>query len=79
MRQNTVTHRDDSIDQSDTKPDEAYVGIVPFLQIALALIMVLVAYWAITNEDLSGSPVQNYWHLLASVSRQHRQYPQSWT
>ena len=55
VRQNTVTHRDDSIDQSDTKPDEAYVGIVPFLQIALALIMVLVAYWAITNEDLSGS------------------------
>ena len=55
VRQNTVTHRDDDIDQSDTKPDETYVGIVPFLQIALALIMVLVAYWAITIEDLSGS------------------------
>ena len=54
-RQNTVTDRDDSIDQSDTKPDEVYVGIVPFVQIALALIMVLVAYLAITNEDLSGS------------------------
>ena len=52
---NPVTDRDDSIDQSDTKPDEAYVGIVPFVQIALALIMVLVAYLAITNEDLSGS------------------------
>ena len=54
-RQNTVTDRDDSIDQSDTKPDQAYVGIVPFVQIALALIMVLVAYLAMTNEDLSGS------------------------
>ena len=54
-RQNTVTDRDDSIDRSDTKPDEAYVGLVPFVQIALALIMVLVAYLAITNEDLSGS------------------------
>ena len=50
-----VTDRDDSIDQSDTKPDEAYVGIVPFVQIVLALIMVLVAYLAITNEDLSVS------------------------
>ena len=53
--QNRATYRDDSIDQSDAKLDEASVGIVPFVQIALALIMVLVAYWAITNEDLSGS------------------------
>ena len=54
-RQNTGTNRNDGNDQSETKPDEAYVGMVPFLQIALALIMVLVAYWAITNDDLSGS------------------------
>ena len=55
VRRNPVPARYDSIDQSDTKPDEGYVGIVPFVQIALALIMVLVAYWAMTNEDLSGS------------------------
>ena len=55
VRRNPVTDRDDSIDQSDTKPDEAYVGLVSFVQIVLALIMVLVAYLAITNEDLSGS------------------------
>ena len=55
VRRNPVTDRDDRIDQSDTKPDEASVGIVPFVQIVLALIMVLVAYLAITNEDLSGS------------------------
>ncbi len=54
-RRNPATDRDDSIDQSDTKPDQAYLGIVPFVQIVLALIMVLVAYLAITNEDLSGS------------------------
>ena len=52
---NPVTDRDDSIDQSDSKPDEEYVGIVPFVQIILALIMVLVAYLAMTNDDLSGS------------------------
>ena len=55
VRQNTATDRYDGKDQSDAKPDEASVGIVPFMQIALALIMVLVAYWAMTNEDLSGS------------------------
>ena len=55
VRRNAVTDKDDSIDQSDTKPDEAYVGIVPFVQIVLALIMVLVAYLAMTNEDLSES------------------------
>ena len=55
LRRNPVPDRDDSIDRSDTKPDEVYVGIVPFVQIVLALIMVLVAYLAITNEDLSGS------------------------
>jgi len=54
-RQNPFAARYNSIDQSDAQPDEAYVGIVPFVQIALALIMVLVAYWAMTNEDLSGS------------------------
>ncbi|MYA49506.1 MAG: hypothetical protein F4Y25_01975 [Chloroflexi bacterium] len=53
--QNTGTDRDDSNDRSDAKSDEAYVGIIPFVQIALALIMVLVAYMAMTNEDLSGS------------------------
>ena len=55
VRQNTGTDRDDSNDQADPKSDEAYVGIIPFVQIALALIMVLVAYMAMTNEDLSGS------------------------
>ena len=55
VRRNPVTDRDNSIDQSDNKPDEAYVGIVTFVQIVLALIMVLVTYLAITNEDLSGS------------------------
>ena len=55
LRRNPARDRDDSIDRSDTKPDEVYVGIVPFVQIVLALIMVLVAYLAITNEDLSGS------------------------
>lgn len=54
-RRNPVTDRDDSIDQSDSKPDQAHVGIVPFVQIVLALIMVLVAYLAMTKEDLSGS------------------------
>ena len=54
-RWNPVTDTDDSIDQSDSKPDEEYVGIVPFVQIVLALIMVLVAYLAMTNDDLSGS------------------------
>ena len=53
--QNTDIDRDGSIDQSDTKPEEWYVGIVPFVQIVIALIMVLVAYLALTNEDLSGS------------------------
>ena len=51
-RRNTDTDGDDSIDQSDVKPDEGYIGIVPFVQIVLALIMVLVAYLAIANEDL---------------------------
>lgn len=55
LRRNTVTDRGDSVDQSDTKRDQAYVGIVPFVQIVLALIMVLVAYLAMTNDDLSGS------------------------
>lgn len=55
VRQNTVAGGDDSIGQSNTKPDQAYVGIVLFVQIALALIMVLVAYLAMTDEDLSGS------------------------
>lgn len=54
-RQNIDTDRDDSIDQSATKPEEWYVGIVPFVQIVLALIMVLVAYLALTNEELSES------------------------
>ena len=54
-RQNADAQRGNSIGQSDTRPEEGYVGLVPFLQIALALIMVLVAYWAITNEDVSGS------------------------
>ena len=52
---NPDTDRDNSIHQSDATSNEPYVGIVPFMQIVLALIMVLVAYWAITNEDLSGS------------------------
>ena len=55
VRRNPVTDGDGSTGQSGTKPDEAYIGIVPFLQIVLALIMVLVAYLAMTNEDLSGS------------------------
>ena len=55
VRRNPVTARYDSIDQSDAKPDEGYVGIVPLVQIVLALIMVLVAYLAMTNDDLSGS------------------------
>ncbi len=52
---NPATDRDDGIDQPYTKPDKAYVGIVPFVQIVLALIMVLVAYLAMTNDDLSES------------------------
>ncbi len=55
MRRNPVTDGDGSIDRSDTKPDEAYAGIVPFVQIVLALIMILVTYLAMTDEDLSGS------------------------
>ena len=55
VRRNPVIARDDSIDQSNTRTKEPSVGIAPFVQIALALIMVLVAYWAMTNEDLSGS------------------------
>ena len=55
MRRNPVTDGDDGIDQSDIKPDEAYAGIVPFVQIVLALIMILVTYLAMTDEDLSGS------------------------
>lgn len=54
-RQNVDTQRDNGIGQSDTRPEEWHVGLVPFLQITLALIMVLVAYWAMTNEDVSGS------------------------
>ncbi len=55
VRQNTVTDRDDNIDQSETKPDEPYIGIVPFVQVTLALIMALIVYSAITNDDLSTS------------------------
>ena len=52
---NPATDRDDSIDHPDTRPDKAHMGIVPFVQIVLALIMVLVAYLAMTNDELSGS------------------------
>ncbi len=54
-RRSPITDREDSIDQSVSKPVQEYVGIVPFVQIVLALMMVLVAYLAITNDDLSGS------------------------
>ena len=55
LRRNIATDSGGLIAQTNTKPDEAYIGVVPSVQIALALIMALVAYLAITDEDLSGS------------------------
>ena len=71
VRRNAITDRDDSIDQSGTKPGEAYVRIFPFVQIVMALIMVLVAYLAITNDDLSESRTKLL-RSLALASRRHR-------
>ena len=55
VRRGIVIDNSDPIVQSNTRPEGKYIGVAPFVQIALALIMVLVAYLAITDGDLSGS------------------------
>ena len=58
VRRNIVIDNGGLPAQSNAKPEEEYIRIVPFAQIALATFMVIVVLIAFTNEDLAGSRTQ---------------------